>query len=61
VTPSPRVGVPPCEAHVDPMNSLREIGLDLWSDEMRFNPDGTIRPVRITFEGVKASRLPTAR
>jgi hypothetical protein len=30
-------------------------------DEMRFNPDGTIRPVRITFEGVRARRLPPAR
>ena len=30
-------------------------------DEMRFNPDGTIRPVQITFEGVKARTLPAVR
>jgi len=24
---------------------------------MRFNPDGTIQPVRITFDGVKARTL----
>jgi len=26
-------------------------------DEMRFNPDGTIQPVQITFEGVRARAL----
>jgi len=26
-------------------------------DEMRFDPDGTIRPVKITFEGVRARRV----
>lgn len=27
-------------------------------DEMKFNPEGTIQPVRITFEGVKARPIP---
>ena len=31
------------------------------STSMRFNADGTIQPVKITFEGVKARPLPTAR
>lgn len=30
-------------------------------DEMRFNPDGTIQPVKITFDGVKARRLGATR
>jgi beta-xylosidase len=29
-------------------------------DEMRFNADGTIQPVKITFEGVKAKPVPVA-
>jgi len=28
---------------------------------MQFNPDGAIRPVQITFEGVKARLLAAAR
>jgi hypothetical protein len=30
-------------------------------DDMHFNPDGTIRPVQITFDGVQARKLPAVR
>lgn len=30
MTASPQVGAQPYEAHMDPMNSLRENELDLW-------------------------------
>jgi hypothetical protein len=30
-------------------------------DEMRFRPDGTIEPVRITFEGVRARKVAETR
>lgn len=47
--------------HRRPLGTKNGNHREVCIDEMRFNPDGTIQPVRITFEGVKARRLPPGR
>jgi GH43 family beta-xylosidase len=43
--------------HRRPLGTQNGNHREVCIDTMHFNPDGTIRPVRITFEGVKARRL----
>jgi beta-xylosidase len=43
--------------HRRPLGTKNGNHREVCIDEMRFNPDGTIQPVTITFEGVKARRL----
>lgn len=43
--------------HRRPLGTTNGNHREVCIDEMRFNPDGTIAPVRITFEGVKAHPL----
>jgi len=47
--------------HRRPLGTKNGNHREVCIDEMHFNPDGTIRPVRITFEGVRARRLPQDR
>ena len=42
--------------HRRPLGDRNGNHREVCIDEMRFNPDGTIQPVKITFEGVKATR-----
>jgi beta-xylosidase len=43
--------------HRRPLGTKNGNHREVCIDEMHFNPDGTIRPVRITFDGVKARKL----
>lgn len=43
--------------HRRPLGTKNGNHREVCIDTMHFNPDGTIRPVRITFEGVMARRL----
>ena len=47
--------------HRRPIGTKNGNHREVCIDEMRFSPDGTIQPVRITFEGVKARPLLAAR
>jgi hypothetical protein len=47
--------------HRRPLGTRNGNHREVCIDEMRFNPDGTIQPVRITFDGVKAKPLPATR
>jgi hypothetical protein len=47
--------------HRRPLGTTNGNHREVCIDEMRFSPDGTIEPVAITFEGVKARRPPPAR
>jgi hypothetical protein len=47
--------------HRRPLGTKNGNHREVCIDEMRFNPDGTIRPVKITFDGVKARTLPDDR
>ena len=47
--------------HRRPLGTKNGNHREVCIDSMHFNPDGTIRPVRITFEGVKARRVPEGR
>jgi hypothetical protein len=47
--------------HRRPLGTKNGNHREVCIDEMRFNPDGTIRPVTITFDGVKARTLPALR
>jgi hypothetical protein len=47
--------------HRRPLGTTNGNHREVCIDEMRFSPDGTIKPVTITFEGVKARRPPPAR
>jgi hypothetical protein len=47
--------------HRRPLGTKNGNHREVCIDAMHFNPDGTIRPVHITFEGVKATRLPVTR
>jgi hypothetical protein len=47
--------------HRRPLGTKNGNHREVCIDEMRFNPDGTIQPVRITFDGVRARPLPEAR
>ena len=44
--------------HRRPLGTKNGNHREVCIDEMRFNPDGTIQPVKITFDGVKAKVLP---
>jgi hypothetical protein len=44
--------------HRRPLGDRNGNHREVCIDTMRFNPDGTIQPVKITFEGVKARKLP---
>jgi len=44
--------------HRRPLGTTDGNHREVCIDEMHFNADGTIAPVRITFEGVRARRLP---
>jgi hypothetical protein len=44
--------------HRRPLGTKNGNHREVCIDTMRFNPDGSIQPVRITFEGVKARRVP---
>jgi hypothetical protein len=43
--------------HRRPLGTRNGNHREVCIDEMRFDPDGTIQPVKITFEGVKARRV----
>ena len=43
--------------HRRPLGDTNGNHREVCIDEMHFNPDGTIQPVRITFEGVRARRI----
>jgi hypothetical protein len=47
--------------HRRPLGTTNGNHREVCVDEMRFDADGTIRPVRITFEGVRARTLPADR
>jgi hypothetical protein len=47
--------------HRRPLGTKNANHREVCIDEMRFNPDGTIQPVTITFEGVKARRVERAK
>ncbi len=47
--------------HRRPLGDTDPNHREVCIDEMSFNPDGTLRPVTITFEGVRAHRLPAAK
>jgi len=47
--------------HRRPLGTTNGNHREVCIDEIRFNPDGTIQPVTITFEGVKVRPLPAAR
>lgn len=44
--------------HRRPLGTKNGNHREVCIDEMAFNPDGTIKPVTITFDGVKARRIP---
>ena len=44
--------------HRRPLGTRNGNHREVCIDEMRFDVDGAIQPVRITFEGVKARRIP---
>ncbi len=43
--------------HRRPLGTTDPNHREVCIDEMHFNPDGTIQPVKITFQGVKAKRV----
>ncbi len=43
--------------HRRPLGTKNGNHREVCIDEMHFNADGTIQPVKITFEGVKAKKL----
>jgi beta-xylosidase len=47
--------------HRRPLGTTNGNHREVCIDAMHFNPDGTIQPVKITFEGVKAKPLSPAR
>jgi hypothetical protein len=47
--------------HRRPLGTKNGNHREVCIDEMRFSPDGTIQPVKITLEGVKVRPMPAAR